>query len=174
MIASRHKSEKPRSRRYLRHEDDRIGAGGGLRHLQQQAPGKVRCHAVAGGVLAPLQRAGGEQIQRVAIGAQARTSGRWSHLAQHTTRALRHQWPARIECAHQRGSDGRLARVQPVRSKARASKKPSGAYPIRLDVTSKPVQYGGGSGAARNIQGSSPWARQPEKGNRLAKTIKTA
>ena len=65
-------------------------------------------------------------------------------------------------------------RVQPVRSKARASKKPSGAYPIRLDVTSKPVQYGGGSGAARNIQGSSPWARQPEKGNRLAKTIKTA
>ena len=31
-------------------------------------------------------------------------------------------------------------RVQPVRSKARASKKPRGAYPIRLDVTSKPVQ----------------------------------
>src|SRR3989344_1839466 len=51
-------------------------------------------------------------------------------------------------------------RPQPERSMASTSRKPSGAYPTTLVAMSKPVQYGGGSGASRKTRGSMPWARQ--------------
>jgi len=62
---------------------------------------------------------------------------------------------------------GQVQTVQPDRSRASASKKPSGAYPIRLATTSKPVQYWG-SGANKKSVGATPCSRHPVKGYRLA------
>ena len=58
-------------------------------------------------------------------------------------------------------------RVQPVRSKASASKSPGGPDQVGRDVKARPIRRW--QGAARNIQGSSPWARQPENGKQTGK-----
>jgi hypothetical protein len=71
----------------------------------------MRRDALAGVEGAALQRGLGDQRDRRAVLAGA-------HVAQHGAGARAHRGGGGIGCAHQRGGDRRLARVQPVRGLA--------------------------------------------------------
>ena len=79
-------------------------------HLGEQLPGKMRRDPLVGIERAALQRAGREQIERIA------TRGlRLAHFLKHATGALRHERWLGVGCAHQSGGNRGLAVVQTVR-----------------------------------------------------------